>query len=156
LFWAVSLTLTLLFVVTRMLYVGLSVAPAELGDLRRNSSFVVRALLANFILVPALGVAIAAVGRVPVQAALAILLLALLGGGVDLLALGERSNGESRRGPALIFLLSLVGGLISPIVRLVIQPLGTPIMASVWGLLAVTLLAVPLPLMVGLLVRRAA
>src|SRR5215470_759962 len=146
LFWAVSLTLTLLFVATRMLYVGLSVAPAELADLRRNSSLVVRALLANFIVVPALGVAVTAVGRVPTQAALAILLLAMLGGGVDFLALGDKSNGEPRHGSALIFLLSLVGGLMSPIVRLVIQPIGAPIMGSVWGLLAVTVLAVPLPL----------
>ena len=70
--------MTLLFVATRMLYVGLSGAPA------------------------ALGVAVAAVGRVPVQAALAILLLAMLGGGVDFLALGEKSNGESANGPALL------------------------------------------------------
>ena len=156
LFWAVSLTLTLLFVATRMLYVGLSVAPAELADLRRNSSLVVRALLANFIVVPALGVVVTAVGRVPTEAALAILLLAMLGGGVDFLALGDKSNGERRHGSALIFLLSLVGGLMSPIVRLVIQPIGAPIMGSVWGLLAVTVLAVPLPLIGGLLVRRAA
>ena len=156
LFWAVSLTLTLLFVATRMLYVGLSVAPAALGDLRRNFSLVVRALLANFIIVPALGVAIAALAWVPTQAALAVLLLAMLGGGVDFLALGEKSNGESRHGPALMLLLSLVGGLMSPIVRLVIQPIGAPMMSSMWGLLAVTLLAVPLPLIVGLFVRWAA
>jgi bile acid:Na+ symporter, BASS family len=156
LFWAVSLTLTLLFVATRMLYVGLSVAPAELGDLRRNSSLLVRALLANFIIVPALGVAIAAMVWVPTQAALAVLLLAMLGGGVDFLALGEKSNGESRHGPALIFVLSLVGGLMSPIVRLAIQPIGAPMLGSAWVLLGVTLLTVPLPLIVGLLVRRAA
>jgi bile acid:Na+ symporter, BASS family len=156
LFWAVSLTLTLLFVAARMLYVGLSVAPADLGDLRRNSGLVARALLANFIIVPALGVAIAATSWVPSHAALAILIVALLGGGVDFLGLGEPSSSEPRLASALTFMLSIVGGLISPIVRVLIQPIGTPMMDSVWGLLAVTGLAVPLPLIVGLLLRRTA
>ena len=156
LFWAVSLTLTLLFVVTRMLYVGLSVGPSELRDLRRHSSLLVRALLTNVIVVPLLGVAIAAITWIPPQAALAILLVALLGGGIDFFGLGEPSNDESRLTAPLTFVLSLIAGVLSPLVRVVIQPIGTSRMGSVWGLLGVTVLAVPLPLVVGLLVRRAA
>ena len=156
LFWAVSLTLALLFVATRMLYVGLSVGPSELCDLRRHSSLVVRALLANFIVVPVLGVAIAAINWVSPQAALAILLVALLGGGVDFLGLAGPSNDESSVTAPLTFVLSLVGGLLSPLVRVVIQPIGTPLMGSVWGLLGVTVLIVPLPLVAGVLFRRAA
>jgi len=156
LFWAVSLTMTLLFVATRMLSIGLSVTPADLRALRRDPGLIARALIANFVIVPALGVAIAAMVWVPAQAALAILLLAMLGGGVDFLALGEKSNGETDEGPPLVFVLSFVGGLLSPIVRLAIQPIGAPVMGSVWGLLAVTMLVVPLPLVAGLLFRRAA
>ena len=156
LFWAVSLTMTLLFVATRMLSIGLSVAPADLRALRRDPGLVARALVANFIIVPALGIAIAAMVWVPAQAALAILLLAMLGGGVDFLALGEKSNGETDEGPPLVFVLSFVGGLLSPIVRLAIQPIGAPIMGSVWGLLAITVLVVPVPLVAGLLFRRTA
>lgn len=154
LFWAVSVTLALLFVATRMLYVGLSVGPPELRDLRRHPSLVVRALLANFIVVPALGVAIAAMKWVSPHAALAILLVALLPGGVDFLALGEAPDGESRLTAPLTFVLSLIGGLLTPLVRVVLQPIGTPLMGSVWGLLGVTVLIVPLPLVVGLLLRR--
>jgi bile acid:Na+ symporter, BASS family len=156
LFWAVSLTLTLLFVVTRMLYVGLSVTPAQLADLRRHSSLLIRALLANFVIVPALGVAIAAMSWVPAPAALAMVIVALLAGGTDFFALAESSNGESRLAAPLTFVLSMVGGLLSPIVRVLIQPSGTPMMGSVWKLLAVTALAVPLPLIIGLLLRRMA
>ena len=152
-FWAVSLTMTLFFVAARMLAVGLSVEPAELAVLRRHPGFVARALFANFIVVPALGVALGAMVWVPAQAALALVLLALMAGGVDFLAPAERSNVETREGPALIFVLSFVAGLLGPIVRLLLQPIGTPIMGSFWRVVDVTLLVVPLPLVAGILLR---
>lgn len=155
LFWAASLTLTLLFVAVRMLCVGLSVEPEQLAALRRQPSFVARALVANFIIVPALGVAIAAMVWVPPPAAVGILLLGLLGGGVDFLSIGHKTDG-GRVGVTLTFVLSLMGGLLSPIIRLLIQPIGTPLMTSVWALVGVTMLVVPVPLVAGLIVRRAA
>jgi len=155
LFWAASLTLTLLFVAARMLYVGLSVEPAQLAALRRQPSFVARALVANFIIVPALGLAIAAMVWVPPHAALGILLLGVLGGGVDFLSTGDKTDG-GRVGVALTFMLSLIGGLLSPMIRLLIQPIGTSLMTSVWALVGLTILVVPVPLVAGLMVRRAA
>jgi BASS family bile acid:Na+ symporter len=156
LFWAASLTLTLLFVAARMLCLGLSVEPAQLTALHRQPGFLARALVANFIIVPALGVTIAAMVWVPPQAALAILLLGLLGGGVDFLAVGEKADRDVRLRAALTFVLSLIGGLLSPLIRLLIQPIGTPLMGSIWALVGVSALIVPVPLLIGLLVRRTA
>src|SRR4029079_14642710 len=90
LFWAISLGMTLLFVVARMLHIGLSVEPAEITALARDRGFVVRALVANVLVVPAAGVAIALLLPLPREAAMAILLLAAVGGGIDFLALVER------------------------------------------------------------------
>jgi predicted Na+-dependent transporter len=59
-FWAISLGLTLLFVATRMLCVGLSVDVGEIEALFRDRAVVARTLVANVVVVPVLGVAIAA------------------------------------------------------------------------------------------------
>jgi BASS family bile acid:Na+ symporter len=155
-FWATSLTLTLLFVAARMLHVGLSVEATDLEALRRHPNLLGRALLANFVIVPALGMTITAMAWVPPNTALAILLLAMLAGGVDVLALADTPAGEHRLEAPLTFVLALAAGLISPIVRLLMQRIGAPMMGSLWVLLGVTVLTVPVPLVAGLLVRHVA
>jgi bile acid:Na+ symporter, BASS family len=152
-FWAVSLTVALLFVAARMLAVGLGVEPADLAALGREPGFVARALLANFILVPALGVAMGTMTWVPAQVSAAILLLAMVAGGVDFFAPTEKSDAKTTGSAALIVVLSLVSGLISPIVRLFFQPIGVPLKASFWRMVDVTALTVVVPLLVGVLVR---
>jgi bile acid:Na+ symporter, BASS family len=152
-FWAVSLTVALLFVAARMLAVGLGIEPADLAALRREPGFVARALLANFILVPALGVALAGMTWIPAQVSAAILLLAMVAGGVDFFAPTDKSDDTSVDSAALIFVLSLVSGLISPIVRLFFQPIGVPLRASFWRMVDVTALTVAVPLLVGVLIR---
>lgn len=154
LFWAVALGMTLLFVAARMLGIGLCVDLADVAALERDRSFVVRALLANVAVVPALGIAIAAILPLPSEAALAVLLVAAIGGGVDFLALAETRTAKTRSVTALVFVLSIVAIAVSPGVRLLLQRFGATSVASFSRLATVTVLVALLPLVAGVVIRR--
>jgi BASS family bile acid:Na+ symporter len=155
-FWALSLSLTLLFVVARNLAVGLSITPLDVRSLLRDRGFVGRALLANVVVVPLLGLILARTLTLPADVALAIVLLAAVPGGVDLLARRERGDTAAYVPAALMGLLSLVAVVVSPVVRLMIDQAEPPLTSSYGGLLAVAVLGVLVPLAAGILVRRLA
>jgi BASS family bile acid:Na+ symporter len=154
-FWALSLSLTLLFVVARMLAIGLSITPLDVKALLRDRGFVLRALLANVVAVPVLGLILARTLPLPADVALAVLLLAAVPGGVDLLARRERGDTAAYVPAALIGLLSLVAVVVSPAVRLVIDQAEPALTSSYTRLLGVAVLGVVVPLAAGMLVRRA-
>jgi len=156
LFWAISLSMTLLFVAARMLHVGLGATSNALWALLRDRAFLVRALIANVIVVPALGMVIAALLPLPRESAIAVLLVAAVGGGVNFLAAREESDVDSRLTAALVLVLSAVTVILSPVIRVLLQEIGAPDVASLWRLIGVAVLAALVPLAAGVLVRRLA
>jgi BASS family bile acid:Na+ symporter len=156
LLWAISFSITVLFVATRMFHVGLRVQPAALTALTSDRRFIARALFANIVVVPAVGVLIALILPLPADVAVAIVLVAAVGGGIDFLAPAERRASAADVTTALVFALSIVAIVISPIVRVLLQPLGAPVAASLWRLIAVSALAGLVPLIAGVLIRRTA
>jgi len=153
LLWSTAVGLTALFLVARMLRVGLGVAPADLrGALRAPGIW--RALLANLIAVPALAAVLVTVLPLSADTRLAILLLGVLPGGMDF----SVARPSTARGPiaALVFLLSLATVVIAPALRFLLQPVGPPMAASVGRLALVSLLGLLVPLLAGLAIRAAA
>lgn len=156
LLWAISFSVTVLFVTTRMFHLGLRVDLAEVTALMRERSFVARALFANVVVVPAAGMVIALTLPLPAEVAIAIVLVAAVGGGVDFLATGERRTADASAALALVFTLSTLAIVISPVVRVLLQPLGAPVVASLARLIGVAALGALIPLIAGVLVRRVA
>jgi BASS family bile acid:Na+ symporter len=156
LLWAVSFSMTVLFVALRMFHLGLRVDHPAIAALARERGFVARALLANVVIVPAAGLLIALIVPLSSEVAIAIVLVAAVGGGVDFLATGERRAADATATMALTFILSTLAIVISPIVRVLLQPLGTPVVASPGRLIGVAALGALIPLIAGVLTRRVA
>jgi BASS family bile acid:Na+ symporter len=153
-FWALSLTTTLLFVGARMVHIGLGVEPARLAALIRDRAFLARALLANLVVVPGLGIAIAMALPLPAEAATALLLVAAVGGGIDPLAPADRPTADTAGAPALVFVLSAVAILTVPGLHVLLQPAGTSGAGSLWRSAGIAVLGALVPLLAGALVRR--
>jgi bile acid:Na+ symporter, BASS family len=156
LFWAISFSMTLLFVAARMFHVGLGATSNAVWALLRDRAFLVRALIANVIVVPALGMVIATLLPLPRDAAIAVLLVAAVGGGVNFLATRDEADVDSRLAAALVLVLSAVTVVLSPVIRVLLESLGAAGVASLWRLIAVVVLAALAPLAAGVLVRRLA
>jgi bile acid:Na+ symporter, BASS family len=153
LLWAVSFSLTALFLVARMLWVGLGVTPDDLRATLRGPGLVLRALLANVVVVPALALALVALLPLTAEARLAILLLATVPGGIDFLAWRPAPPAGERSAAALVFLLSIVAIVVSPAIRVLLERVGPPLALSSGRLLAVAVLGLLGPLLVGVAIR---
>jgi BASS family bile acid:Na+ symporter len=152
LLWSISFTLTALFLVVRMLWVGLGVTPAELRESLSARGTLARVLLANVVAVPVLAMVLVATLPLGADTGLAILLLAAAPGGVDMLS---RHSIPRRPGSpaALVFLLSAAAVMITPLIGLLIRQGGLPMAIPVGRLAAVSVLGLLLPLLTGLALR---
>jgi bile acid:Na+ symporter, BASS family len=156
LLWATSFSLTAAFLVSRMLWVGLGVTPAELRDTLRARGVVVRTLLANVLAVPALAVVLVTVLPLTADVRVAILLLAVVPGGVDVLSRRPATARGQVSPAALVFLLSSVAIVVTPALRVLMQQVGPPMVLSYGRLVAVSVLGLLVPLLGGLVIRATA
>ncbi len=156
LLWAMSFSLIALFLVARMLWVGLSVTPTEIRATLRARGFLTRALLANVLVVPALAVLLVSVLPLSGDARLAILLLAAVPGGIDFLVWKDSPGAGARSPAALVFLLSIVAVVVAPVMRILVQQFGPPLALSYTRLVVASVLGLLVPLLAGLAIRRAA
>jgi bile acid:Na+ symporter, BASS family len=157
LLWAMSFTMTVLFIAARMFHLGLRAKPADITALTRDPSFVARAVVANVLVVPAVGMAMAVALPLSAEVAIAIVLVAALGGGIDVFELRETTTtAEGVHIVALVFALSTLAIVISPAIRVLLQPLGTLVVGPPWRFIAVAVLGALVPLLGGVLIRRVA
>jgi BASS family bile acid:Na+ symporter len=154
LLWATAMSLTALFLGSRMLKVGLGVTPAALRDTVGARGFLARALVANLIAVPVLAAVIVTLLPLGADTRLAILLLALIPGGMDFST--REAPGAGARTATLVFLLSLVAVVITPSLGILVQTIGPPITTSVARLVLVSALGLLAPLLAGLAIRALA
>jgi BASS family bile acid:Na+ symporter len=154
LLWATAMSLTALFLVARMLEVGLGVTPEALRDVVRARGVLARALLANLVAVPILAVVLVTLLPLNADARLAILLLAVIPGG---LGFASRRWTPGARSAVLVFLLSVIAVVITPALRVLVPPVGPPITTSVGRLLLlISALGLLAPLLAGLAIRATA
>ena len=143
----------LIFPIASMLGVGLTFSLRQIGEPLRNPSRVFRALVANFVLVPLLAVAIArALGLSPsVEAGL--LLVGTAAGAPFLLKLSEAAGVDVALGAALLVLLVPLTIIFMPLVVPLVIPDAQVNAARIALPLVLTML---LPLGVGLVLHAAA
>jgi BASS family bile acid:Na+ symporter len=149
-FEAIAQLSGLVFVVTSMLAMGMSLTVAQIVDPLRNVRLVVLALIANFVLVPALAFGIAAVIPIDDSLRTGLIVLAAAGGAPFLPKLVQVAHGPIALGVGLMVLLMVVTIAYLPIVL----PLLLPGVEVDPGAIAQSLVVLMLvPLAIGLLIR---
>jgi BASS family bile acid:Na+ symporter len=147
---ALSNVFTLLFVVTSMLSMGLSLTVAQIVAPLKNARLVVMALVANFVLVPAVAFVLSRV--IPMEQALQIglLLLGTAAGAPFLPKLAQIARANVPFAVGVMALLVVVTVVYLPLVL----PLLLPGVAVDAGAIATQLiLEILVPLVIGLLVK---
>ena len=145
--------LTLLFLITAMLSVGLQATTGDLHSLLRSKGLLLRSLIANFVAVPIAGIVLAMTLPLKPEAADAILLLACTPGGISALQFTTKIKDASLFAASNAFLLSFVAVFLSPVLLKIVLPgnISVDIPYGRASLFAVVFLL--LPLVAGSLLR---
>jgi predicted Na+-dependent transporter len=147
---ALSNLAVLLFVVSSMLAMGLSLTVSQIVAPLRNARLVVAALLCNFVLVPLLAYAITLLIPLDEPLRIGLLLLATAAGAPFLPKLAQFAHGNLAFSVGLMVLLMVVTIVYMPLVLPLLLPGVSVDPLAIAGSLVLTML---LPLGVALLVR---
>jgi BASS family bile acid:Na+ symporter len=137
------------FLVATMLSIGLRTAVADLRALLASRSFLIRALVANIVLVPLVGFAVARVVPLHPQAAAALMLLACVPGGLAAVKYSSKVKGEEALAGAMIVLLSVLAIFVSPAILRIFLPAGVDLSVPYGRLLGFFALWILVPLGIG-------
>lgn len=150
LFEAVAQLSGLVFVVTSMLAMGMNLTVDQIVAPLRNARFVVLALLANFVLVPALAYLIAAVIPIDDSLRTGLIVLAAAGGAPFLPKLVQVAQGPIALGVGIMVLLMVVTIAYLPIVLPLLLP---GVEVDPWAIAQSLVVLMLVPLAIGLLIR---
>lgn len=140
----------LVFVICSMLSMGLSLTIAEITAPLKNTSLVIKALVANFVLVPIVGFALATFMPVTEGAAIGIIVVACAAGAPFLPKLVQVAKGDVAFGVGLMTLLMVLTVIYMPIVLpLLLQGVTVDAMAIATSLFFQMLV----PLGIGLFIK---
>jgi len=145
-----------LFVVIVMLSIGLRVSSGELFDILRKRTLFFRTLLANCVLIPAIGFLLIRIFPVTPEASVAILLLAAIPGTPIALQFTRKAKTRLPFAAAMTFVLSLVSIAMTPLAVEVLPQTAQRNQRPMVLLVTSIVLYIALPLCAGLwAVRRA-
>ena len=145
--------LVLLFLVTAMLGVGMQTHVSDMRALLSSRSFLARLLLANFVIVPIVGVAMALLLPLEPPVAGALLLLACTPGGLSALNFTTKVTGRVYLGGAAMCLLALLALLISPLLLKLVLPAHVELVVPYGRYFVFIVVFLLLPLLAGMLLR---
>jgi BASS family bile acid:Na+ symporter len=146
--------LSYLFVAVYMLSVPLETTRGEIIKTMSNFNLMGRSLLANFIIIPILGIVIAQFFDLPPDIRTGFLLLAIAPGGLLALQFARISNGNRVFAVALLFIFCLLAILITPtLVLLFFSREGAGKLPFAWLIMMLCLLIV-VPALVGRALQR--
>jgi BASS family bile acid:Na+ symporter len=145
--------LMLLFLITAMLSVGMQTTVGDLRSLLKSKGLLLRSLLANFVVVPIVGIVLARTLPLKPEAATALLLLACTPGGISALQFTTKIKGASLFAGSNAFLLTFVAVFLSPALLTLVLPGDISVGIPYGRALLWILVFVLLPLVMGTLVR---
>jgi len=143
--------LVLVFLVTAMLSIGMQTRASDVRSLAVSGGFLVRTLLANFLAVPIIGVAIVLLLPLQPHVAGALVLLACTPGGLSAIQFTSQVKGSAPLAGAILGLLSLLAVFLSPLILKLVLPGNVQIVVPHGRVLLSFLVFVLLPLIVGML-----
>ncbi len=149
-----AVSLTYLFLVSTMFSIGLAVSVDQFLAALRDYKPLARVLLANIVLVPILGLLLVQIFPLSTDEKTAILLLALAPGGIQALQFTAKS--DTPFAAAVMFILSIVGIVISPLLADLILPVETRVRVPYLHAMEFLLLFLLLPLLAGFTLRHRA
>ena len=144
------------FVAVVMFSIGLRVTGGQLLGILRNRALVIRTLVANCILIPALGFLLVNIFPLAPDAGIGILLLAAIPGTPIALQFTRKATSRLAFGAAMIFALSLVSVAIAPLMIEVLPQIAKRSNRPILQLLSDIALYIGLPLCAGLWAVRLA
>lgn len=144
------------FVVMVMFSIGLRVSGGELIEVVRNRRLLTRALLANCLLIPAIGFLLVRIFPLTPDASVGILLLAAIPGTPIALQFTRTAKTRLAAAAAMIFVLSLVSLAMAPLAIEVMPQAAQRSQRPILNLVASIVLFIGLPLCAGLWVARRA
>lgn len=149
-FGAIAQLSGLLFVVTSMLGMGMSLTLAQIIQPLKNARFVILALLANFVLVPLLAYGITLVIPLEQSLQIGLVVLATAAGAPFLPKLVQGAKGNVAFGVGLMVLLMVVTVVYIPIVfPLLLQGVSV----NPWDIAQSLIVLMLIPLAIGLLIK---
>ena len=140
----------LIFVLTSMFGMGLSLTVKQILAPLRNTSLVLKALAANFILAPLLAFLLARVVGLDQQLALGLFILGVSAGAPTIPKYVEMAKGDRAFGVGLMALLMVLTILYAPLVLPLLLP---DVQVDTWSMLKSLITTMLIPLAVGLLVK---
>jgi bile acid:Na+ symporter, BASS family len=146
--------LSYLFVVVYMLSVPLETTSGEIIKTLGDLNLMGRALLANFIIIPILGIVIAGFFDLPPDIKTGFLLLAMAPGGLLALQFARISNGNRVFAVALLFIFCLLAILVTPALVLLFFYREGAGKLPFGSLIFLLLLLIVLPALVGRALQR--
>jgi BASS family bile acid:Na+ symporter len=149
-----SKALAIVFLVATMLSIGLKVTAAELVSSLRDRGRMARSLTVNFLLIPAIGLLLATIIPMSADVKVGFLLLAVAPGGLNAIQFTSKTTEGLSYAATLLFILSFLSVLVSPLLAAVVVPLGTSLTLPYGKAIAFLLLGVVGPMLVGLAVHR--
>ena len=145
--------LVFVFVVASMLGIGMQTGAADLRVLQASKGALLRSLLANFVVVPALGFVMSRTLPLDPDVACALLLLACTPGGMSALQFTGKMKGASLFAGSNTFILSFLAVFISPALLEILHPAHVPVVMRAGPALFSVVAFLLLPLGLGTLVR---
>jgi bile acid:Na+ symporter, BASS family len=140
-----------LFIITSMLFIGLGHTYRDFLAPFKNIKLILSALLVNLILIPVAGYLVATVFALSGVMLVGFLLMTSAPGASYGPRLSEVSGGDVPFATGLMFLLSSVALVTTPITLILLLPEGSAI--NVWPVIRTLLLLMAVPMVTGLLVR---
>jgi BASS family bile acid:Na+ symporter len=146
------------FLAGSMLGIGLKVGKDEILSVVRDKSWLVRMVVANFILIPAVGILAAKALAVKPENALALIVLACAPGGMSALQfLSKKKDAAALAyGAGTTALLSFLSIFLAPALIALAIPKGMTVTVPYGRAMLFVALSMLLPLLLGVLVHRAA
>jgi len=149
---ALSRTLMFAFLITSMLSVGMQATMKDLRSLLASKGLLFRSLIANFVVVPIIGIALVKVLPLKPEAATALLILACTPGGLSALQFTTKVKGEKFFAGSSAFLLSLLAVFLSPLLLTIVLPGDASVVVPYGRALIFIVVFLLLPLVAGMLV----
>ena len=145
-------TLLYIFLVLSMFSIGLQTTPGEIRSLLASRAHIVQLLLANFVVVPLIGIVMIRTIPFDLATETAFLLLAFTPGGISMLQFTTKFKGEALFAGSSAFIMSLLALFISPVLLELVHPDEITVVIPHGRVIAFIALFMLLPLMTGMLV----
>jgi len=145
--------LALVFLVATLLSIGMRSGVTSLRSLLASRGLLVRTLVANFVVVPLVALAVVRLMALPRESVGAIILLACVPGGLGSVQFTSQARGQEALPGATLVLLNALAVLVSPAILRLLLPADMDLSLPYGPVLGFFALWVLIPLGIGLIVR---